>query len=122
MRCPVSCSATCSRLVDSGIVTAGMPGTDATAGGALYRYDLGTGAVVTHRFGAGRTPAEAAFAPADATPGGPGWLLSYVYDAATNRSDLVILDADDVAAPPVAAIHLPARVPYGFHGNWIADR
>jgi carotenoid cleavage dioxygenase-like enzyme len=102
-------------------VTAGTPGTE-TAAGALYRYDLSTGAVVTHRFGAGRTPGEAAFAPADGTPGGPGWLLSYVYDAAADRSDLVILDADDVAAPPVATVHLPARVPYGFHGNWIADR
>jgi len=33
----------------------------------------------------------------------------------------VILDARDHAAPPLARIHLPARVPYGFHGSWIAD-
>jgi carotenoid cleavage dioxygenase len=46
--------------------------------------------------------------------------MTYVYDAATDRSDLVILDADDMAAPPVATVHLPARVPYGFHGNWLA--
>jgi carotenoid cleavage dioxygenase-like enzyme len=90
-------------------------------GGALLRYDLRTGGVAAHEFGAGRFPDEASFAPADDTPGGPGWLLTYVYDAGTDRSDLVILDADDLAAPPVATIHLPARVPHGFHGNWLAD-
>lgn len=92
-----------------------------TSGTALVRYDLATGAATAHDFGPGRTPGEAAFAPADGTPGGPGWLLTYVHDAATDRSDLVVLDAGDLAAPPVATVHLPARVPFGFHGNWLAD-
>jgi carotenoid cleavage dioxygenase-like enzyme len=91
-------------------------------GGALHRYDLASGAVTSHRFGPGREPGEAAFVPADAVAGGPGWLMTFVYDAATDRSDLVILDADDLAAPPVAAVHLPRRVPHGFHGNWLPDR
>ncbi|MFJ8310156.1 MULTISPECIES: carotenoid oxygenase family protein [unclassified Streptomyces] len=90
--------------------------------GALLRYDLGTGAVQRHEFGAGRAPAEAAFAPADDRPGGPGWLLSYVYDAARDASDLVVVDAENLAAPPVATVHLPQRVPFGFHGNWLADQ
>jgi carotenoid cleavage dioxygenase-like enzyme len=89
--------------------------------GALFRYDLRTGAMVGHDFGPGRFPAEASFAPADDSPGGAGWLLTYVYDAATDRSDLVILDSADLTAPPVATVHLPGRVPYGFHGNWLAD-
>ncbi|MYS42633.1 9-cis-epoxycarotenoid dioxygenase [Streptomyces sp. SID5998] len=93
-----------------------------TCGTSLVRYDLATGSCAVHDFGPGRTPGEAAFAPADDTPGGPGWLLTYVHDAATDRSDLVVLDADDLAADPVAVIHLPARVPFGFHGNWLADR
>ncbi|MEV6280337.1 carotenoid oxygenase family protein [Nocardia sp. NPDC051832] len=87
---------------------------------ALVRYDLRTGAGTAHEFGAGRRPGEAAFAPADETPGGAGYLMTYVYDASTDRSDLVILDADDLSAP-VAAIHLPQRVPFGFHGSWLAD-
>ena len=33
----------------------------------------------------------------------------------------MIIDAQDFTAPPVATIHLPVRVPYGFHGNWIPD-
>ena len=50
-----------------------------------------------------------------------GWVMSYVYDAASDRSDVVILDARDFAGNPVATIHLPVRVPFGFHGSWIPD-
>jgi carotenoid cleavage dioxygenase-like enzyme len=89
--------------------------------GALLRYDLLTGAAARYDFGPGRTPGEAAFAPADDRPGGPGWLITYVYDAATDKSDLVVLDAEDISAGPVATVHLPQRVPYGFHGNWLPD-
>jgi carotenoid cleavage dioxygenase len=90
-------------------------------GGEIHRFDLTTGAVSSHRLGEGRIPGEAVFVPADDKPGGKGWLMSFVYDAATNGSDLVILDADDLAAAPVARIHLPRRVPAGFHGNWLPD-
>ncbi|RJO70040.1 9-cis-epoxycarotenoid dioxygenase [Nocardia panacis] len=92
-----------------------------TTGGALVRYDLSAGATVAHEFGPGRTPGEAAFAAADARPGGAGYLMTYVYDAATDRSDLVIVDADDLTVPAVATIHLPRRVPFGFHGSWLPD-
>ncbi|TXS45095.1 9-cis-epoxycarotenoid dioxygenase [Streptomyces sp. uw30] len=89
--------------------------------GAIHRYDLRKARVSSHYFAPGRQPGEAAFAPADDRPGGPGWLMTFVYDASTDRSDLVILDADDLAGDPVATIHLPRRVPAGFHGNWLAD-
>jgi carotenoid cleavage dioxygenase-like enzyme len=89
--------------------------------GAILRYDLHTGAVVRHDFGPGRMPAEAAFAPADDTPGGAGWLLTFVHDAATDSSELVILDTTRPGGPPTAVVHLPHRVPYGFHGNWLPD-
>ena len=48
-----------------------------------------------------------------------GWLLSYVWDAATDSTDLVILDARDITADAVARVHLPRRVPFGFHGSWL---
>jgi carotenoid cleavage dioxygenase len=50
-----------------------------------------------------------------------GWLMSYVYDATTDSSEFVILDARDLSVPPVARVILPQRVPFGFHGNWIGD-
>jgi hypothetical protein len=71
----------------------------------------------THTFEPGRVPCEAVFAPAD-TATNHGWPLTYVYDANTDRSDLVIIDIDRVADEPVAVVHLPRRVPYGFHGSW----
>ena len=49
---------------------------------------------------------------------GDGYLLSVVYRAAENRSDLIVLDASSVADGPIACAELPHRVPYGFHGNW----
>lgn len=69
--------------------------------------------------GAGEWVQEPVFVPRSAdAPEGDGWLLSLTYKAADNLSDLVILDAQNLAAGPVARAKLPTRVPYGFHGNW----
>ncbi|MDI2130839.1 carotenoid oxygenase family protein [Yinghuangia seranimata] len=87
---------------------------------ALVRYDLARGTSIAHEFGPGRTPNEFAFAAADDRAGGAGWLLGYVYDAMTDTSDLVVRDAETLEA--VAAVHLPVRVPFGFHGDWFAAR
>jgi carotenoid cleavage dioxygenase-like enzyme len=91
---------------------------------SLVRYDLSSGAAVEHRFGTAESPGgpgEAVFVPSTSGPAdeSSGWYLGYVYDPARDGSDLVIIDASDFTAPPVARIKLPHRVPYGFHGNWI---
>jgi carotenoid cleavage dioxygenase-like enzyme len=38
------------------------------------------------------------------------------------RSDLVILDAQNVAAGPVATLKLPIRVRATFHGTWVPEK
>jgi carotenoid cleavage dioxygenase-like enzyme len=48
-----------------------------------------------------------------------GVLMTYVYDKADDASALVVLDARDVAAGPLAKIKIPQRVPYGFHATWV---
>lgn len=48
-----------------------------------------------------------------------GWLVVCVYRAATDTTDVVIIDAQDIEAAPVATVHLPRRIPAGFHGTWI---
>ena len=65
---------------------------------------------------------EGFYVPDSASAGeGEGWVLSFLYDRTVDRSSLGIFDASAVADGPVARIHLPVRVPYGFHGLWIPD-
>ncbi len=88
----------------------------------VSRVDMRTGAKSSYHHGPGRTTGEAIFAPdPDGRGEDDGWLLSYVHDAATDRSDVVILDAHDPATGPVATVHLPRRAPFGFHGSWLAE-
>jgi len=91
-------------------------------GSTLFKHDLVAGTTEAHEYGPGRSTAEGVFVPRspDADED-DGWLMSYVYDATTDRSDLVVLDAKDMTGEPVATVHLPARVPVGFHGNWVPD-
>jgi carotenoid cleavage dioxygenase-like enzyme len=88
----------------------------------LVKYDLATGRAEVHDFGPGRLPGEGVFVPAsESSAEDEGFVMLYVYDAARNGSDFVVLDASAFSRPPVASVHLPQRVPFGFHGNWIPD-
>jgi carotenoid cleavage dioxygenase len=90
--------------------------------GALLKHDLETGSSEAHGYGDGRSSGEGVFVPrSDDAAEDDGWVMSLVYDRGTDRSDLVILDAQDFSGEPVATVHLPQRVPYGFHGNWVPD-
>jgi carotenoid cleavage dioxygenase-like enzyme len=107
-----------SYYVEQRVNDAGEP----KAGQVLLKHDRASGVFEAHDFGPQRVPGEPVFVPREArSDEDGGWLLSYVYDRTEDRSDLVILDARDVAGEPVAVVSLPRRVPYGFHGSWIAD-
>jgi len=95
---------------------------DAFAYGPLLKHDLVAGTTLVHDGGPGRVFQEPVFVPRspDAAED-DGWIMAYSYDAATDRSDVVILHAQDFDGDPVATIHLPQRVPFGFHGNWVPD-
>ncbi|HEV7733320.1 MAG TPA: carotenoid oxygenase family protein [Candidatus Binatia bacterium] len=91
------------------------------APGPLYKHDVRAGTLTEHDYGRGRGTGEVDFvARPNATSEDDGWLLSYVFDATRNKSDLVILDALDLKE--VGRVLLPQRVPFGFHGNWVGDR
>ena len=101
-----------------GVVLPDDPRTPGSTG--LIRYDLERD--TTERFdpGPGRSPGEPVFVRAvDGSQDDEGWVLSVVHDADRDASDLVVLDATSFRGPPVATVHLPARVPFGFHGSWI---
>jgi carotenoid cleavage dioxygenase len=90
---------------------------------AIVRYDLlGDTNAIEYDFGPGHVPGEPVVVPRGPTsPEDDAWMLTMVYDADRDASDLAVLAADDLESGPVATIHLPRRVPYGFHGSWLAD-
>ncbi len=101
---------------------AGLPAryTVAVGENSWLRYDLSGGTAERHDLGTGGA-GEAVFVPGQGNADeSNGWYLGYVYDPERDGSDLVIVDAADFRGDPVATIHLPRRVPYGFHGNWIS--
>jgi len=95
---------------------------DGLAYGPTIKHDLADKTQDLHHHGPGREAGEPVFvsrAGGDAED--DGWLLITVYDKSTDRSDVVILNAQDVGGEEVARIALPARIPHGFHGNWVRD-
>ncbi len=89
----------------------------------ITKVDHRTGTQETHDYGPGRNSGEAVFVAAEgADPNGDeGWVMSYVYDEGSDKTELVVVDASNMTKDPVARVELPQRVPYGFHGSWIPD-
>lgn len=91
-------------------------------GSALWKYDLGTGGCWEHHLGDGVRGGEPVFAAAGPNAAeDEGWVMTIVHDENSGASKLIVLDAQNFSAPPVATVHLPQRVPYGAHGSWIPD-
>ncbi|MEP6343793.1 MAG: carotenoid oxygenase family protein [Maricaulaceae bacterium] len=87
-----------------------------------HKYDLVSGERTAHMLENGRTGSEASFIPSEnATAEDDGYLMSFVYDPEYDKSELVIFNAKEFGDEPLCRIHLPARVPAGFHGSWISD-
>lgn len=121
-------------------VSSEMPRTDDRYQGRPYRYgymiayrsadgssstariDHATGKVDIWSPGPGDSVQECQFAPRtpDAAEG-DGWLLVPVSRVSKGRSDLVVLDAQNIAAGPVATVKLPVRVRSTFHGCWAPE-
>ena len=90
--------------------------------GGLIRFDLLQQTRETHGECEHRSFLEPVFVPRhDGAAEDEGWVMAFVYDRRSDSSEVVILDAQDFGGEPVATVHLPRRVPYGFHGNWVAD-
>ncbi|WP_411287005.1 carotenoid oxygenase family protein [Phenylobacterium sp.] len=89
--------------------------------GAIAHLDLKTGKREVYELNGGDLTSEPVFTPrsADAQEG-DGWLTAVIWRAAEDRSDLVVFEAQDVAAGPIGVAQMPRRVPFGFHGNWVS--
>jgi carotenoid cleavage dioxygenase len=101
----------------AGAVTDAGEGRPARNG--LAHIDHASGDVTLWRPGSGDYCGEPVFVPLHPTAHeGEGFLLSVIFRAATQCSDLAVFDARRVADGPLALAHLSHRVPAGFHGNW----
>lgn len=90
-------------------------------GEGLIKYDLEAGTSEYRHLDGGQA-SEAVFVkdPVASDEDG-GFVLSYVYQPEIDQSEVLILNAQDMLGEAVARIQIPARVPAGFHGNWIGD-
>lgn len=87
----------------------------------LYKHDLESGTRQVHDFGQNHIPGEFVFVPKKGgTAEDDGWMMGYVVNMDAGTTDLVILDAAAFDGPAQAVIHIPHRIPPGFHGNWVA--
>jgi carotenoid cleavage dioxygenase len=93
-------------------------------GGQVNKYDLEGGATKqVHKFPKGHEPGESVFVPREGgSAEDDGYLMTYVWNPDTDTSYMVILDAANVSAAPLAEIQIPKRVVSGFHSSWIPDR
>jgi carotenoid cleavage dioxygenase-like enzyme len=88
----------------------------------LLQFDLGRDEARSWGPGPGRHVSEPLFVrAADGKADDEGWVLSVVDDAERGASDLYVLDASAFGRrPPEAVIHLPARLPFLSHGEWVS--
>lgn len=85
----------------------------------LLKYDLHSGRSERHTFADGMLGSEACFAPRiGARDEDDGYVLTFLTHGSTGASEAVIIDAKNFAAPPLARVLLPQRVPLGFHATW----
>ena len=88
----------------------------------LLQLDLAGGPPMLAEFGPNTAVSEPVHVPSTA-PGEEGWLLLVVdheLDEQTHRSELVVLDAACIAAPPLARVALPVPLHPQIHGCWVS--
>lgn len=86
---------------------------------ALIKLDHRTGHIQRHPFADFDLAGEPIFVPASQSAAeDEGWLLSLVYRTAEHQTELVVLNAQDLEADPVAVVPLPEAMFPGFHGSF----
>lgn len=86
----------------------------------VHTYDLATGCHLNRSFDRGQ-PGDLAFVNDPARPHDTdgGWFAGFVHDSSDRSTELVLLDAADIAGPAVAAARIPGLIPPDLHTTWI---
>ncbi|CAD5176452.1 unnamed protein product [Musa acuminata subsp. malaccensis] len=86
------------------------------------KVDLSTGEIKKFIYGDSRFGGEPYFLPKETDSSGEddGYVLSLVHNEKTTKSELLIVNGADMQLE--AAVKMPSRVPYGFHGTFVSSR
>lgn len=85
---------------------------------SVLRIDLATRAIQALPLGADRSVNEPIHI-ASSQPGHEGWLAAIVDTHSTMTSELWFLEAQNIAAGPIARVKLPVRLRPQIHGTWV---
>lgn len=102
--------------LDGGYLSGGA--TEMTS--ALYKHDYATGssmvAALEPSLCSARCPCPESGVCHGTRAEDDGVLIGYGYHRGRDEGQLLLLDAQTLES--IATVHLPQRVPMGFHGNW----
>eukprot|EP00268_Persea_americana_P052379 TRINITY_DN585_c1_g1_i1.p1 TRINITY_DN585_c1_g1~~TRINITY_DN585_c1_g1_i1.p1 ORF type:complete len:547 (-),score=108.37 TRINITY_DN585_c1_g1_i1:282-1922(-) len=92
--------------------------------GGKSKLDVGGNIQGIFELGPRRIGSEAIFVPRK--PGvtseeDDGYLIFFVHDENTGKSEVNVIDAKTMSADPVAIVELPHRVPFGFHAFFVSE-
>ena len=86
----------------------------------VYKHDYATGSTLVAPLDPALMMGEVCFVPNPPTGAASaeddGVLMGYGYHRGRDEGQLLLLDAQTLES--IATVHLPQRVPMGFHGNW----
>lgn len=85
------------------------------------KVDLATGEMRKFEYGEMKFGGEPYFVPAagEEAEEDEGHVVAFVHDEAAGKSQLLVVNASDMRME--AAVRLPSRVPYGFHGTFVGE-
>ena len=88
---------------------------------AVVGHDLLTGVTTPHEYPPGWFGGETVFCPRTGSTGeNDGYLVTFVVEEATGRSEVYVLDAQRLEDEPVCRLSVPTRVPSGYHTWWVS--
>ena len=83
------------------------------------RFDFKSGETALWEYGPEANAGEPVHVPnPDSEREEDGWLMCFVHNPGEGAF-LSILSAGDIERGPVCKVHIPGRVPNGFHANWM---
>jgi carotenoid cleavage dioxygenase-like enzyme len=94
-----------------------------TGDGSVDMHDLVTAQCSTHDFESGSHPGDLVFVAdsARAEEDDGGWLVGLVHHVSADVTDVVVLDAADIAHTAVATIRVPRHTPRMLRSTWVPN-